>query len=125
MSGAEVLARYFPRNGYERTFLKGRAALCCGRGGGKTGRQMLCSGITSVCSPGLGFRSVVRSFWRTGLFCVLPGWGCRSYFLSSFGSSQSTPTLVFWDKVGSVTGLFGPFAEISLSVCFNSNYESF
>lgn len=37
------------------------SALCCGRGGGKTGRQMLFSGITSVCSPGLGFRSFARS----------------------------------------------------------------
>lgn len=68
----------------------------------------------------------VRSFvLEDGSFLCPSGMGLSLVFLSSFGLSQSTPTLVFWDKVGSVTEFFGPFAEISLSVCFNSNYESF
>lgn len=60
MSGAELLVAIFREMATSERPWEG-SALCCDRGGGKTGRQMLFSGITSVCSPGLGFRSFARS----------------------------------------------------------------
>lgn len=104
--------RYFPRAHWSERPLR--------RWGGrwKTGRQMLFSGITSVCNPGLGRWLLSKKV----LFCPS---GIEFLARSPFFLLGTSPQRWSFGIRLVLSPVCGPFAGISLSVCFNSNYKSF